>query len=435
MYYNKISFPHWGKGPRRFRQWAAGAGMGLSAELWLVQAGIFANMLGYGAVLPFEIIYLHNGRGFSLTVAGLVTGTITGAAVLSAPLTGPVVDRFGPRRAVAVAGVIVAAGYGGLAFARTPALAFAAAALAGAGNGALSPGQSALLAALAPAGLRHRAGAVSRVATNAGIGLGGAAGGLLAARGLPGFVLLFLANAVTYLVYVAVLVAVVRETPRPGRSAGGYRDVLRDGAFRRLAAANLIVIAVGWGTFTWLLPPFARSTIGLPASLIGLLLAANAVTVVVVQVPVARLAEGRRRVRMMALAAVVFAGCCLLVIAAGAVPPGAAYALLLVACVAVGAGECFYTATLMPLTAELAPDGLRGRYMAVLGFSWWAGLALAPALGGPLLSRSPAAVFAVAGAASAAAAVVLTRLEARLPAQARRTPRPAPAAPAATGRR
>jgi MFS family permease len=45
-------------------------------------------------------------------------------------------------------------------------------------------------------------------------------------------------------------------------------------------------------------------------------------------------------------------------------------------CVAVGAGECFYTATLMPLTAELAPEGLRGRYMAALGFSWWAGAAL-----------------------------------------------------------
>ena len=91
---------------------------------------------------------------------------------------------------------------------------------------------------------------------------------------------------------------------------------------------------------------------------------------------------------------------------------------------AVGAGECFYTATLMPLTADLAPEGLRGRYMAALGFSWWAGLAIAPVLGGPLLSRSPAAVFAVAGAASAAAGVALLRLEPRLPAGARRTPRP-----------
>src|SRR6185437_5554593 len=87
-------------------------------------------------------------------------------------------------------------------------------------------------------------------------------------------------------------------------------------------------------------------------------------------------------------------------------------------------GECFYTATLIPLTADLAPEGLRGRYMAALGFSWWAGLAIAPLLGGPLLSRSPAAVFAVAGTAAAAAGVALLLLEPRLPAGARRTPRP-----------
>jgi hypothetical protein len=46
---------------------------------------VFLNMLGYGGVLPFEIIYLHNGRGFGLGVAGLVVGTITGIAVVASP--------------------------------------------------------------------------------------------------------------------------------------------------------------------------------------------------------------------------------------------------------------------------------------------------------------------------------------------------------------
>ena len=47
-------------------------GFGLSRELWLVVLGIFLNALGYGAVLPFEVIYLHDGRGFSFDVAGFV---------------------------------------------------------------------------------------------------------------------------------------------------------------------------------------------------------------------------------------------------------------------------------------------------------------------------------------------------------------------------
>ena len=68
---------------------------------------------------------------------------------------------------------------------------------------------------IVPPELRHRSTAVSRVAANAGFGLGGVLGGLVAAYGLNGFVLLFLVNAVTYLVYVAILVATVRRIHVP----------------------------------------------------------------------------------------------------------------------------------------------------------------------------------------------------------------------------
>jgi MFS family permease len=398
-------------------------GFGLSRELWFVELGIFLNYLGYGAVLPFEIIYLHDGRGFSLSVAGLVVGTINGIAVVTAPLVGPLIDRFGARATTAGAGVGLAAGYVGLAFAHTPARAFAAAALAGAGNGALNPSQSTLLATLAASDLRHRATAVSRVAANAGIGIGGAVGGLVAAYGLTGFVVLFLLNALTYLAYVCVLIAVVRDDARPEPIAGGYRLVVRDRAFVHLALTNVAVIAVGWGVLPWLVPPYAKSDLGISARLVGLLLLANAVTVVVAQVPIAKLGEGRRRVVMMATAAAIFAGSCLLVLVAE-VGAGIAYAALAAAAVAIGVGECFHTTALMPLVAELAPAGLRGRYMASMGFSWWIGLTIAPTLGAALLSVSPTAAFLPAGAVAVAAAVSALALEPALPANARLTPRP-----------
>jgi MFS family permease len=134
--------------------------LGLSRELWLVQGGIFLNMLGYGAVLPFEIIYLHDGRGFSVGVAGLVVGVLSWGAVAAAPAAGPLIDRYGARATAGGAGIALAAGYAGLAFAHRPGPALAAAACAGAGNGALNPSQSALLATLADAG-RPAAGAVT----------------------------------------------------------------------------------------------------------------------------------------------------------------------------------------------------------------------------------------------------------------------------------
>jgi MFS family permease len=251
----------------------------MQRELWVVQVGIFLNYLGWGAVLPFEIIYLHDGRGFSLGVAGLVVGTVTGLAVVAAPVAGPMIDRVGARATAAGAGIALAAGYAGLAFSHTPRQALLAAA-AGAGNGALLPSQSTLLASLVPSEQRHRATAVSRVASNLGLGLGAALGGLVAAYGLNGLVVLFLANAVTYILYVVVLVVAVREVARPEPLAGGYSVLLRDRPFIRLALTNIAVIAVGWGVFTWLVPPYAREEIGAGSRLLGLLLFANALTVV-----------------------------------------------------------------------------------------------------------------------------------------------------------
>ena len=399
-------------------------GYGLSRELWLVEVGIFLNYLGYGAVLPFEVIYLHDGRGFSLGVAGLVVGTLTGIAVVTAPFAGPLIDRFGARPVAAVSGLALAAGYAGLALAHTPTIAFAAAVLAGAGNGALAPSQSTLLAALATPEVRHRATAVSRVAANAGAGLGAALGGLVAAYGLSGLVALYFANAITYLVYLFVLLAVIRREPRTEPVAGGYRVVLRDRAFVHLALTNVAMIAVGWGVFTWLVPPYAKHKLGLGAPLIGLLLLANAATVVVAQVPTARLAEGRRRVSLIALGAATFVGACLLLVAAGALSAGPGFALLIVSVVAVGLGECLHTTALMPLVADLAPASLRGRYMAAMGLSWWIGLALAPTVGGQLLAVSPSATFVAAAAVAAGAGFSALALERRLPVETRLTPHP-----------
>ena len=252
---------------------------GLSRELWVVQVGIFLNMLGYGAVLPFEIIYLHDGRGFSLGVAGLVVGTITGLAVIAAPVAGALIDRVGARATAAGGGLALAAGYGGLAFAHTPRQAFAAAAAAGAGNGALLPSQSALLASLAAPELRHRATAVSRVAANVGFGLGGALGGLVAAHGLNGFVVLFCQRT-----DLRPLRADPRRRRARRRSAGAGRRRLPGRAARPAVhpagADERRVIAVGWGVFSWIVPPYARGEIGVGSRLSGSCCSRTQLTVV-----------------------------------------------------------------------------------------------------------------------------------------------------------
>jgi MFS family permease len=401
------------------------AGFGLPRQLWVVQVGVFLNYLGWGGVMPFEVIYLHEARGFSLGVAGAVVGTVTGLAVVAAPLAGIVIDRVGSRVTAAISLVALAVGFAGLAFAQTPLMAFVAAAAAGIGNGALLPSQSALVASISPPELRHRATAVSRVASNLGIGIGGVVGGVVAAQGLSGFAALFLANAATYVLYAAILVGAVREDARPEPVAGGYRVVLRDRPFVRLALTNVAVIAVGWGVFSWIVPAYASGEIGVSTRLIGLLVFANAITVVLGQIPVAKAAEGRRRGATMALGALAFVAASLLVVGADFLELRLAAAALIVAVVVVGIGECLHTTVLMPLVADLAPVALRGRYMAATGLTWWLGLALAPTLAAQLMSASPPAAMLASAAVAGAAAVSALALEHELPPAIRRTPRPA----------
>jgi MFS family permease len=405
-----------------------GAGLSLPRQLWIVQAGIFLNALGWGAVLPFEVIYLHSGRGFSLGVAGLVIGVVTGLAVVASPAAGPVIDRAGARATAVAGGVALAAGYAGLAAASRPWQAFAAATAAGIGNGALQPSQSALLAALAPPQFRHRLFAVSRVAANVGFGAGGGLGGLVAAHGLGGLVALFLGNAATYLVYVVVLAVAVAKEPPAEPVPGGYRHVLRDGRFVWLAGINVAVITVGWGYFSWVVPQYAHADLGISPALIGLLLLANAFTVAVAQIPVSWTQEGHRRTTAIAISCAIFTGSFLLIAAAGWTRAGPAYTALVIAAIGIGIGECFHTTALMPLVADMAPAALRGRYMATMSLSWWIGLALAPTAGTRLLATSPAAALLPAAGLTFAAGVAAVALGRHLPAAISRTPRPSAAA-------
>src|SRR4051794_6021740 len=61
---------------RRVSRLAAGWRTGLSRPVLILQAGNALNYFGYGLILPFEIIYLHQIRGFSTSTAGRCsTGT------------------------------------------------------------------------------------------------------------------------------------------------------------------------------------------------------------------------------------------------------------------------------------------------------------------------------------------------------------------------
>ena len=406
----------------------------LPRSVQVLQLGGLTNAIGNGLVLPFTFIYLHNERGFSLGLAGLILGTNAAVSLLAGPISGPLVDRFGGRRVLTVALAFLCVGFAGYAFVESPWHGFAASAITGIGNGIFWTSQSTLIAGLTPHEKRTTAFAMQRVMMNLGIGIGGLAGGFLAATS---FELLFLANAATFVLYAAVLTAFVPEPERAprreGERRGTYRDVLRHRIFVAFIAVNAVFVAVGYAQLE-LIAPYGKNEAGVGEQWIGAIFAINTLVIVLAQLPIVRLAEGRRRMRVLALMGVVWAASWLLVPIAGLWLAGlAAVSMLALAAAVFGIGECLHGAIQAPLVSDLADPRLLGRYMAMSAFSWQLGFTIGPPLGGFVLGLTPTGLWILAAVVCLVASAAAVGLERGLPEAVRRSPRTARPEPEAPG--
>jgi predicted MFS family arabinose efflux permease len=402
----------------------------LPRTVWLVQAGGVVNSLGNGIVFPFAVIYLHNVRGISFAQAGFALAVGGAAALATGLLAGTLIDRLGGRNTLLLGLLLQAVAFTLFPLIREPWHAYALLSLDGMGTACFWPGQSTLLARLTPAEDRHSAYALQRVSMNLGTGLGGVVGGLIATTADPGsFTRMFLLDAATFLAFAVVLTAVREphpEAPAAHQEVGGYRAVLRDRNFLALTGLNVLFVAVGYEVFA-LLPPFAKNYAGVDERWVGFIWLANTLLIVLIQLPVSKALEGRRRMAALALMNVLWAGAALLVLAGGELLNGTSAALVFMTATMVFAvGETLQGPTQAPLVADLAPDRLRGHYFALGSMSWSAGSILGPAIGGPLLGWHPLAVWPIAGAVCLGSAAACLALERRLPAGVRRTPKPEP---------
>ena len=395
-----------------------------------LQVGGLVNAFGNGMVIPFMFIYLHNVRGIELGVSGLIVAAHALVSIVAGPIFGSQIDRFGGKRMLALSLAILTVGYAGYALVQEPWQGFLVAVVSGIGIGGFWPAQSTLITALTPADQRPSAFAMQRVVMNLGIGLGALTGGLIATTDSPEtFTVLFLLDAMTFLVYAFVMYALVPEPDLRGGGhagrTGSYREVLRHRPFVAVIALNALFIFAGFSGFD-VLPVYAKNEGGLSETQIGLLFLVNTLVIVFTQLPIARLARGRRRMPTLALFGLLWAGAWLLVPIAGAAASAeTAFLVLVVVMVIFAVGQCLHGAVAAPLAADLAEPRLMGRYMALNALSWQLGFALGPALGGAGLAVSPNGVWIAAAALCTIGAACTLLVEGALPVRARRTPVPA----------
>jgi MFS family permease len=365
----------------------------------LLQAGNAVNFFGYGLILPFEIIYLHQMRGFATATAGLVLAAILGTATLVTPPTGALLDRFRAKPILIAGNLASALGYAGFVLVDRPWQAFACAIVAGAGVGAAGTANQTLLITLITPAQRPASFALGRVAQNFGLGIGATVAGFIvsSAQRLRSFQTLYLFDAITFAAFALVVLAMVpnaRPAAAHAGAAGGFRAVARDRKFLIVIAVNIVLIIVGYTTFANILPPFVKAHTRVGPGAIGVLFLFNTFFVVIAQLPATRVVTWMRRAQTFAAASALFAIALLGVLSATLIHSElGATALLVGVAIVFAIAECVHNVVLGPLVADLAPPRLLGRYMSLYRLVVTGGLALGPAIGGALLAVSPDAVW------------------------------------------
>src|SRR5512142_1308376 len=178
---------------RRVSHLIAGWRTGLPRPVLILQAGNALNYFGYGLILPFEIVYLHQIRGFSASIAGLVLAATMGTSAIVTLPTGALLDRYSAKAIVVAGSLASTLGYAGFAFVDRPWEAFACSVVSGAGLGAAGTANRTLVVRLVTPEQRAAAFALNRVAGNFGIGLGATVAGFVvaSAQRLSSFQLLY----------------------------------------------------------------------------------------------------------------------------------------------------------------------------------------------------------------------------------------------------
>jgi MFS family permease len=384
---------------------------GLSARVWVLQAGVVLNFFGNGLVGPFLVIYLHFFRGIPLAFAGLAIGSGGVFATVSGLLAGTLIDRFGARKCLSAAMTCNALAYAAYTQVHSTETAFLVGSVVGIGTGAYGPCVQTLLSSLVRPEQRAAALSQQRMSAMVGLGLGGLAGGLIAARGrVDDFILLLLLDAGTFLGFAILASRLPNPAAKQESSSGGYSTVFRDRRLTMLAAVNFVIVGAAIAPMLVVLPAFAKGQSHVPVTAIGVIYAFDTAVILLAQLPVTRAVAGREPIRMLSLAAGLWCGSWLFVLATGLWVVGWPAAFVLgAAMLAYALGECLYTAVLTPTAAAIAPSALRGRYLAVIGFAWQAGFMVGPAGGGFLIGRFPIALPVVGASVCIALTVVLSR--------------------------
>jgi MFS family permease len=355
---------------------------------WSLVGVSFVDSLGGFILFPFFALYLTKRFSVGMTEVGVLFGFFSISSFVGSTLGGALADRMG-RKGIAIFSMVansLAAVLMGLV--NSMQAFFVLALLVGVFTDMGGPARQAMIADLLPDEQRGSGFGILRVAANLAAAIGPAIGGFIAGHS---YLALFLADAAISLVVAGLFYVAIPETrpaPHPdavhetmAQTFQGYGRVLRDGRFMAFTLACMLMVFT-YQNMNTTMGVYLRDTHHIAEAGYGFIISLNAALVVLLQFWITRRIAKYPPMLVMGLGALLYAvGFALYGVVS-------TYLLFAAAMVIITFGEMIAIPTSQTVTARLAPENMRGRYMAIFGYSWGIPFALGPYLAGLIMDNA-----------------------------------------------
>jgi len=202
--------------------------------------------------------------------------------------------------------------------------------------------------------------------------------------------LLFVIDAITYLIFFAIVLVKVQETRvmqagSSGNFWAGWGWAFQDRALMLFLIPNSLLTMYVAQLFSSL-PLYFNTAVQLGEAQIGYLFALQGVMIVCLQIPIARFLNRIPRVRGLLIASGAWSLGFGLILLTGTIP-ASGFSILgaLLGLAVISIAVMTYNPSASSLIVDLAPPQLRGVYFSVNSLCWAAGFMVGPAVGGAVL--------------------------------------------------
>ena len=373
-------------------------------KFWIVVGAAFIDRIGGTLLFPFFSLYITQKFNVGMTQAGLVLGAFSAFGLIGSMIGGALTDKFGRKVLILFGLVVSAVSTLSLGLVNEFAVLLPLAVVIGLLTDIAGPAHQAMVADLLPEDKRQEGFGILRVVANMSWIIGPTIGGFIANRS---YFALFVLDAIISIIVAVIFYLYVSET-KPESSEepksilgtfAGYRVVLRDYAYLAFLVVSMLMGIVYQQMYNTL-SVYLRDNHGIEPQGYGFLLTASAVIVILFQFSTTRVIKKYPAFIMMGL------GVFFYMIGFGMFGFVTVYWLFTAAIVIITIGEMVIMPTASALATKFAPEDMRGRYMAIFGFSWAIPATVGPSLAGLILDNYDPNLLWYIGAGICAVAIV-----------------------------